>query len=125
MTQADAPTAKPKAKARRRKRADGRRTAWLFRFDQNFGARFVAGADEAGRGCLAGPLVAAGVLLDYAKLGPEERKLLAYRYEGFWQAMDTFKDRQALEERHRVGDTPWRVWDRAAPPPRASSGHRG
>ena len=31
------------------------------------GARFVAGADEAGRGCLAGPLVAAAVLFDYER----------------------------------------------------------
>ena len=30
--------------------------------------RLVAGADEAGRGCLAGPLVAAGVLFDYERL---------------------------------------------------------
>ncbi len=30
--------------------------------------RFVAGADEAGRGSLAGPLVVAGVLLDYETL---------------------------------------------------------
>ena len=30
--------------------------------------RFVAGADEAGRGCLAGPLVAAAVLFDYETL---------------------------------------------------------
>jgi ribonuclease HII len=30
--------------------------------------RFVAGADEAGRGCLAGPLVAAAVLLDFERL---------------------------------------------------------
>jgi ribonuclease HII len=37
----------------------------------------VAGADEAGRGCLAGPLVAAGVLLDYERLGPAERRSLA------------------------------------------------
>ncbi|MFQ5425987.1 MAG: ribonuclease HII [Gaiellales bacterium] len=37
----------------------------LLNFDRRFGARFVAGADEAGRGSLAGPLVAAGVLLDY------------------------------------------------------------
>src|SRR6185436_19650422 len=29
---------------------------------------FVAGADEAGRGCLAGPLVAAAVLFDYERL---------------------------------------------------------
>lgn len=32
--------------------------------------RFVAGADEAGRGCLAGPLVAGGVLLDLERLTP-------------------------------------------------------
>jgi ribonuclease HII len=40
----------------------------LFRFDRALGYRFVAGADEAGRGCLAGPLVAAAVLFDYERL---------------------------------------------------------
>jgi ribonuclease HII len=40
----------------------------LFRYDRSLGTRFVAGADEAGRGCLAGPLVAAAVLFDYEKL---------------------------------------------------------
>ena len=40
----------------------------LFRFDRALGVRFVAGADEAGRGCLAGPLVAAAVLFDYERL---------------------------------------------------------
>lgn len=40
----------------------------LLRFDRRQGARLVAGADEAGRGSLAGPLVVAGVLLDYACL---------------------------------------------------------
>jgi ribonuclease HII len=38
----------------------------LLRFDRALDARFVAGADEAGRGPRAGPLVVAGVLLDYA-----------------------------------------------------------
>ncbi|MCP9487260.1 MAG: ribonuclease HII [Gaiellaceae bacterium MAG52_C11] len=37
----------------------------LLSFDRRLDARFVAGADEAGRGSLAGPLVVAGVLLDY------------------------------------------------------------
>src|SRR5438132_13659024 len=37
----------------------------LLRFDRNLGGRLVAGADEAGRGSLAGPLVVAGVLFDY------------------------------------------------------------
>ena len=40
----------------------------LLRFDRKLGARWVAGTDEAGRGSLAGPLVVAGVLLDYACL---------------------------------------------------------
>ena len=38
--------------------------------------RFVAGADEAGRGCLAGPLVAAGVLLDLERIGPAQARAL-------------------------------------------------
>lgn len=40
----------------------------LLNFDRRLGVRFVAGADEAGRGSLAGPLVVAGVLLDYERL---------------------------------------------------------
>ncbi|HEX3291030.1 MAG TPA: ribonuclease HII [Gaiella sp.] len=40
----------------------------LLRHDRRLGVRFVAGADEAGRGSLAGPLVVAGVLLDYGAL---------------------------------------------------------
>lgn len=37
----------------------------LLAFDRRFGVRYLAGADEAGRGSLAGPLVTAGVLFDY------------------------------------------------------------
>jgi ribonuclease HII len=40
--------------------------------------RWVAGADEAGRGSLAGPLVVAGVLLDYASLRDHRVRPLAY-----------------------------------------------
>jgi ribonuclease HII len=49
----------------------------LLRFDRRLGARFVAGADEAGRGSLAGPLVVAGVLLDYACLRDHRVRPLA------------------------------------------------
>src|ERR1700749_3988167 len=45
-----------------------RRSQLLFVFDRGLDYRFVAGADEAGRGCLAGPLVAAAVLFDYETL---------------------------------------------------------
>ena len=37
----------------------------------------MAGADEAGRGCLAGPLVAAGVLFDYERLSLGDRRALS------------------------------------------------
>ena len=46
-------------------RSSGQR---LLGFDRKLGVRYVAGADEAGRGSLAGPLVVAGVLLDYETL---------------------------------------------------------
>ncbi len=32
---------------------------------------------------------------------------MAYRYEGFWRAMDTLRDRQVLEEMVERGETPW------------------
>ena len=38
----------------------------------------MAGADEAGRGSLAGPLVVAGVLLDYGALRDHRVRPLAY-----------------------------------------------
>jgi ribonuclease HII len=40
----------------------------LLRYDRTLGVPLVAGTDEAGRGALAGPLVAAAVLFDYRRL---------------------------------------------------------
>lgn len=62
--------------ARRRPRAKRRTGRRLFQFDRALGRRFVAGADEAGRGCLAGPLVAAAVLFDLDALGVREVRAL-------------------------------------------------
>jgi glucose-1-phosphate cytidylyltransferase len=39
----------------------------------------------------------------------ERKRLLAYRYDGFWQCLDTYKDRQVLEELEARGRAPWRV----------------
>jgi ribonuclease HII len=49
----------------------------LLAFDRRLGARLVAGADEAGRGPLAGPLVVAGMLLDYEHLREHRVRPLA------------------------------------------------
>ena len=37
-------------------------------------------------------------------------KLIAYPHDGFWAAMDTFKDRQLLEDMYTRGEVPWEVW---------------
>ena len=37
-------------------------------------------------------------------------KLLAYPHDGFWACMDTFKDRQLLEDLYARGQVPWEVW---------------
>jgi len=41
-----------------------------------------------------------------------ERKLAVYRYRGFWQSMDTFKDKLAFDGMDARGDCPWMVWAR-------------
>jgi glucose-1-phosphate cytidylyltransferase len=41
----------------------------------------------------------------------EEGELACFRHEGFWQAMDTLRDRNILEALWQSGNAPWRVWD--------------
>ncbi len=38
------------------------------------------------------------------------RQLTAYRHEGFWAAMDTFKEKMTLEDMYARGKAPWEVW---------------
>jgi ribonuclease HII len=66
-------TQSSRARRAARRRTSGRR---LFAFDRGLGVRFVAGADEAGRGCLAGPLVAAAVMFDQERLTPRDVRAL-------------------------------------------------
>jgi glucose-1-phosphate cytidylyltransferase len=40
----------------------------------------------------------------------KKKELISYKYEGFWMCMDTFKDKQILDDRYARGDTPWEVW---------------
>jgi glucose-1-phosphate cytidylyltransferase len=39
-----------------------------------------------------------------------EGQLACYRHEGFWQAMDTLRDRNHLEQLWSSGGAPWRIW---------------
>lgn len=40
----------------------------------------------------------------------EDRQLAAYEYDGFFAAMDTFKDKQQLDDLYEAGRPPWEVW---------------
>jgi glucose-1-phosphate cytidylyltransferase len=60
-------------------------------------------------------------IFDYIRAGEElvlepfrrlirERQLSAYEYDGFYASMDTFKDKQQLDEMHDRAIAPWEVW---------------
>jgi len=43
-----------------------------------------------------------------------EGQLRAYRHEGFWDCMDTYKDAVVLNDLWSAGRAPWRIWDAAS-----------
>ncbi len=40
----------------------------------------------------------------------EEGNLMAYKHSGFWQCMDTIRDKNRLEELWESGAAPWKLW---------------
>jgi glucose-1-phosphate cytidylyltransferase len=40
----------------------------------------------------------------------QERQLASWEHAGFWQPMDTLRDKQTLEELWATGSAPWKVW---------------
>ena len=60
-------------------------------------------------------------IFDYLKDGEElveepfqrligHEQLVAYRHEGFWACLDTFKDKQAFDDMNARGHVPWQIW---------------
>jgi glucose-1-phosphate cytidylyltransferase len=45
----------------------------------------------------------------------EAGRLLCFRYDGFWACMDTFKEKQLLEDMYSTGQVPWEVWKSERP----------
>jgi glucose-1-phosphate cytidylyltransferase len=43
-------------------------------------------------------------------------ELRAFRHEGFWDCMDTYKDAVVLNDLWSAGEAPWRIWDAGAMP---------
>ena len=44
----------------------------------------------------------------------KEKQLIGYPYEGFFASMDTFKDKQLLDDMYARGNAPWEIWKRDA-----------
>ena len=42
-----------------------------------------------------------------------DHQLAAYRHEGFWQCMDTLREKRLLEKLWQEGSKPWKVWEDA------------
>ena len=40
----------------------------------------------------------------------EQKQLIAHPYDGFFASMDTFKDKQILDDLYNSGKAPWEVW---------------
>jgi glucose-1-phosphate cytidylyltransferase len=40
----------------------------------------------------------------------QQNQLAAYKHQGFWQPMDTLRDKTHLEELWQSGNAPWKVW---------------
>jgi glucose-1-phosphate cytidylyltransferase len=97
---------------------------------------YMVAFDDSGGVTDIGPISASGVWLnggyfvfrqeifDHVRPGEElalkpfkrlitEGRLMAYPYTGFWEAMDTFKDKQRLDSLFASGEAPWELWNRA------------
>ena len=40
----------------------------------------------------------------------EEKQINLFKHSGFWQAMDTVRDRDVLESHWMSGNAPWKTW---------------
>jgi glucose-1-phosphate cytidylyltransferase len=44
-------------------------------------------------------------------------RLATHKHYGFWSCMDTYKEKQAIDDRITAGDTPWEIWNCSSPLP--------
>jgi len=96
----------------------------LAEFDEQGAVQRMRSSQESEIWINGGYFVFRNKIFDYIREGEElvfepfnrliaDNQLLAYRYEGFWRAMDTLKDKQVLEDILEKGDMPWRLEGRA------------
>ncbi len=89
-------------------------------------------ADQLGLYINGGYWIMRPEVFDYIKPGEEvveepmqrlirAKKLTAYRYDGFWACMDTFKEKMMLDDMVNGGKAKWQVWTNPTQPPAQTS----
>jgi len=108
-------------------RPPGRFGALSLRAGEDAVSLFREKPDGDGAWVNGGFFVLAPKVIDYIdsdktvwEAGPLERlssegELMAFRHEGFWQPMDTLRDKRLLEDLWASGKAPWKIWN--DPPP--------
>jgi glucose-1-phosphate cytidylyltransferase len=92
----------------------------LAEFDENGLVQRLRSSHESEIWINGGYFVFRNEIFDYIRDGEElvlepfnrlieAGQLLTYKYEGFWQAMDTLRDKQAFESMIEKGAMPWQV----------------
>lgn len=98
--------------------------AWTFHlvdFEANGVVKSVRHVTESGARINGGFFAFRREIFDYMQPGEElviepfqrlidAQQLFAYRHDGFWACMDTFKEKQLLEDLHGRGVARWEVW---------------
>jgi glucose-1-phosphate cytidylyltransferase len=59
------------------------------------------------------------LMADPARRLIAERQFSVFKHDGFWGSMDTYKEKQQLDDMHNRGETPWAVWKTEQPAPAA------
>jgi glucose-1-phosphate cytidylyltransferase len=95
----------------------------IVEMEEGGAVRRVEELSNAGIWMNGGFFVLRHEIFDYIREGEEivaepfqrlidEKRLIAQKYDGFWMSMDTFKDKQLLDDLYSRGHAPWELWKR-------------
>jgi len=93
----------------------------VVRYGDNNYVHSIAPISNSGFSINCGYFIFKYELFDYINEGEElveepfqrliaKNQLITYGHNGFWLAMDTFKDKQQFDDMARLGNTPWETW---------------